>query len=109
MAGANVLAVDGVVSNDMGTPSVFSSVTTLDAIGEVKVILNSYQAEYAGNGGAVVQVVTRSGGKGVHGGVDYFGRNEALNANDFFSNRNGVKSPPYSYNTFGGTPGGAGF
>ena len=33
----------------------------MDAIGEVKVIMNSYQAEYAGNGGAVVQVVTKSG------------------------------------------------
>ena len=35
----------------------------MDAIGEVKIVLNSYQAEYAGNGGAVVQVVTKSGGK----------------------------------------------
>src|SRR5206468_2932378 len=83
----NILAVDGVVSNDMGTPATFSSVTTLDAIGEVKVILNSYQAEYAGNGGAVVQVVTKSGGKEYHGSGYWFVRNEALNANDFFSNR----------------------
>jgi hypothetical protein len=106
MSGTNVLAVDGVVSNDMGTPSVFSSVTTLDAIGEVKVVLNSYQAEYAGNGGAVVQVITKSGGKDFHGGGYYFLRNEALNANDFFSNRNGVKRPRYRYNTFGATLGG---
>ena len=105
-SGTNILAVDGVVSNDMGTPNVFSSVTTLDAIGEVKVVLNSYQAEYAGNGGAVVQVVTKSGGKEFHGGGYYYGRNEALNANDFFSNRNGVKRPRYRYNTFGGSLGG---
>src|SRR5262249_37738540 len=45
----NILAVDGVVSNDIGTPSVFSSVTTMDAIGEVKVLLGNYQAEYASN------------------------------------------------------------
>lgn len=102
----NVLAVDGVVSNDAGTPSVFSSVTTLDAIGEVKVVLNSYQAEYAGNGGAVVQVVTKSGGKEFHGGGYYFLRNDALNANDFFSNRNSVRRPRYRFNTFGGTLGG---
>jgi hypothetical protein len=105
-AGTNVLAVDGVVSNDMGSPNVFSSVTTLDAIGEVKVVLNSYQAEYAGNGGAVVQVVTKSGGKEFHGGGYYFIRNEALNANDFFSNRNSVRRPRYRYNTFGATLGG---
>ena len=102
----NILAVDGVVSNDQGTASIFSSVTTLDAIGEVKVLLNSYQAEYAGNGGAVVQVVTKSGGKQFHGGAYYYGRNNVLNANDFFSNRNGVKRPVYRYNTFGATLGG---
>jgi Carboxypeptidase regulatory-like domain len=105
-ANVNILAVDGVVSNDQGTPSVFSSVTTLDAIGEVKVILNSYQAEYAGNGGAIMQVVTKSGGKDFHGTGYYFLRNEDLNGNDFFNNRNGVKRPEYRYNTFGGTIGG---
>jgi hypothetical protein len=105
-SGANILAVDGVVSNDQGSPNVFSSVTTLDAIGEVKVLLNSYQAEYAGNGGAVVQVVTRSGGKEFHGSGYWYIRNDALNANDFFSNRNNVRRPRYRYNTVGATIGG---
>jgi len=98
--------VDGVVSNDQGTPNVFSSVTTLDAIGEVKVPLNSYQAEYAGNGGPIVQVVTRSGGRDFHGTAYEYLRNEAFNATDFFNNRNGVRRPRYRYNTFGGTLGG---
>lgn len=102
----NILAVDGVVSNDQGTPNVFSSVTTLDAIGEVKVLLNNYQAEYAGNGGAVVQVVTKSGTREFHGGAYYYGRNEDLNANDFFSNRSNVQRPRYRYNTIGATFGG---
>src|SRR4051812_36765602 len=102
----NTLAVDGVVSNDVGTPNVFSSVTTLDAIGEVKVILNSYQAEYAGNGGPVVEVVTKSGGKEYHGTGYWYVRNEALNANDFFNNRKNVKLPEYRYNTEGASLGG---
>ena len=105
-SGTNILAVDGVVSQRQGTPNIFSSVTTLDAIGEVKVLLNSYQAEYAGNGGPIVQVVTRGGGREFHGsGYEYI-RNDALNANDFFNNRNGVRRPRYRYNTFGGTLGG---
>ena len=105
-SGTNILAVDGVVSNDQGTPNVFSSVTTLDAIGEVKVLLNSYQAEYAGNGGPIVQVVTRSGTREFHGSAYEYIRNDALNANDFFNNRNGVHRPRYRYNTFGGSLGG---
>ena len=67
IAGGAEIAIDGVTSNDQGSPNVFSSVTSLDAIGEVKVLLNSYQAEYAGNGGPIVQVVTKSGGKDFHG------------------------------------------
>ena len=102
----NILAVDGVVSNDQGTPNVFSSVTTLDAIGEVKVLLNSYQAEYAGNGGPIVQVVTRGGTREFHGSAYEYIRNEALNANDFFNNRSHLPRPRYRYNTFGGTLGG---
>src|SRR5206468_3218777 len=105
-SGTNILAVDGVVSNDQGTPNIFSSVTTLDAIGEVKVLVNSYQAEYAGNGGPIVQVVTRGGGREFHGSAYEYIRNDALNANDFFNNRNGVRRPRYRYNTFGGSLGG---
>ncbi len=105
-ANVNHIAVDGVTSNDQGSPNVFSSVTTLDAIGEVKVLLNSYQAEYSGNGGPVVQVVTKSGTKEFHGSVYEYVRNEDFNANSFFNNRNGVVRPRYRYNTPGGTLGG---
>jgi hypothetical protein len=105
-SGTNILAVDGVVSNDQGTPNIFSSVTTLDAIGEVKVLVNSYQAEYAGNGGPIVQVVTRGGTREYHGSAYEYIRNDALNANDFFNNRNAVRRPRYRYNTFGGSAGG---
>jgi outer membrane receptor protein involved in Fe transport len=112
-ANLNILAVDGVVSNDMGTPSVFSSVTTMDAIGEVKIVLNSYRAEYAGNGGPVVMVVSKSGGTEYHGNAYWYLRNEDLNANDFFNNRsvsavfpNGVPRPEYRYNTAGFSLGG---
>jgi hypothetical protein len=105
-SGMNVLAVDGIVSNDMGSPNVFSSSTQQDAIGEVKVILNSYDAEYAGNGGAVVQVVTKSGTREYHGNAYWYVRNEDFNANDFFNNRNGVKRPEYRYNTAGFSLGG---
>ncbi len=105
-ANMNIISVDGVVSNDQGSPSVFSSVTTMDAIGEVKVILNSYQAEYAGNGGTVVQVVSKSGGSQYHGNAYWYVRNNDFNANDFFNNRNGVKRPEYRYNTAGFSLGG---
>ncbi len=78
----------------------------MDAIGEVKVVLNSYRAEYAGNGGTVVTIVSKSGGSEYHGSGYWYLRNEDLNANDFINNRNGVKRPEYRYNTFGFSLGG---
>ncbi|PYQ87956.1 MAG: hypothetical protein DMG03_04620 [Acidobacteria bacterium] len=93
----NTMTVDGVVGNDMGSPQVFSSSINFDAIGEVQVELNNYRAEYGRNGGPVVNIVTKAGTKTF---------NEALNANDFFNNRNAVAKPLYRYDTAGATIGG---
>ena len=78
----------------------------VDAIEEVKVLVSNYQAEYSGNGGATVNVVTKSGTREYHGSGYYYLRNEDFNANDFFNNRTGVARPKYRYNTLGGTLGG---
>jgi hypothetical protein len=103
---ANTLEVDGLLHNDMGTPSVFSGPISMDAIGEVKMLLNNYQAEYTGNGGAVMNIVTKSGGRDYHGSAYWFKRHEMFNANSFFNNRNNIAKPRYRYNTLGGTIGG---
>ena len=41
--------------------------------------------------------MTKSGTKQFHGGGYYFKRNEALNANDYFRNRDGVPRAFYRY------------
>jgi hypothetical protein len=103
--GYNQQFVDGVPSNDMGG-GYFTSPMNVDAIEEIKVLLSNYQAEYSGNGGASVVVVTKSGTKDFHGTGYYYLRNEDLNANDFFNNRTGIVRPKYRYNVLGGTLGG---
>src|SRR5262245_36298995 len=102
----NTMTVDGVVGNDLGSPQVFSSSINFDAIGEVQVELNNYRAEYGRNGGPVVNIVTKSGTKSFRGSAYYYKRNEKLNANDFFNNRNGVAKPIYRFDTVGATIGG---
>ncbi len=102
----NQVNLDGVLSNDLGNPWIFGSPVSTDAIQEVKVLLSAYQAEYSGNGGPVVNVVTKSGTKDFHGTGYWFVRNEDFNANDFFSNSSGIARPLYRYNTLGGTLGG---
>jgi hypothetical protein len=102
----NTMTVDGVVGNDLGSPQVFSSSINFDAIGEVQVELNNYRAEYGRNGGPVVNIVTKSGSKQYKGTAYWYKRNERLNANDFFNNRNGVAKPMYRFDTVGATLGG---
>jgi hypothetical protein len=76
-----------------------------DALQEVKVIANNYSAEY-GRGQGVVSMVTKSGTNELHGGVNYMLRNEALNANSFGNNAQGVPRGPFKVNQFGGHVGG---
>jgi hypothetical protein len=102
----NTLQVDGVTGNDLGSPGTFSSPINMDAIGEVKVLMNNYQAEYGRNGASSINIVTKSGSKEFHGTAYWFKRHESWNANDFFSNRNGVPRNIYRYATLGATLGG---
>jgi len=102
----NSLQVDGLTGNDLGSPSVFSSPINMDAIGEVKVLLNNYQAEYGRNGGSFINIVTKSGSRDYHGSAYWYKRHEMWNANNFFNNRTGVALPVYRYSTIGATLGG---
>jgi len=73
-----------------GATSNLSYVPSAEVIQEFKVQNNSFSAEYGSNGGTVVNVLMKSGSNKFHGSGWWFGRRTALNANDFFSNRNGV-------------------
>ena len=102
---SNVI-VDGVVANEVGASNLMAQQINLDAIAEVRVLLNSYRAEYGRAGGGQVQIVSKSGTSNYHGNLYYYGRNEALNATDFFVNRANAEKPRYRFNTYGANLGG---
>ena len=77
-----------------------------DAVEEFKVVTNTMSAEYGRSGGSVISIVHRSGTKDFHGDLYEFFRNDALDANGFFSNLNGQARPPFRFNQYGGTAGG---
>ena len=91
------LTLDGVSSLDTGSLTGPYLAPGLDAIGEVKVLLTNYQAEYGRSSGGTINAVIRSGTKEFHGGVFYFKRHEALNANEYFNNRDGLSKPQYRF------------
>ncbi len=77
-----------------------------DAIEEFKFQGGDNSAEFGHSNGAVVNVALKSGTNKLHGDLWEYNRNEVYDANDFFSNKNGVTKPVYKLNQFGGTVGG---
>src|SRR6202034_3578297 len=77
-----------------------------DTIQEFKVQTSLYDAQYGRGAGANVNVETRSGTAHLHGSAYYFGRNEALDANNFFANATGVPRGEFRRSQPGGTLGG---
>jgi hypothetical protein len=77
-----------------------------DSISEYRVITSVAKAEYGRNSGAQVQIVSRSGSNDFHGNLFEFHRNTALNANDWFNNRDGLKREVLIRHQFGGSLGG---
>src|SRR4029078_8124601 len=74
-----------------------------DAVKEFQVNSNSFSAEYGRAGGAVINVVTKSGTNDLHGSVFEFYRDKALNANNAINELNNRPKSPYHYHQFGAT------
>jgi Carboxypeptidase regulatory-like domain/TonB-dependent Receptor Plug Domain len=102
----NTIMVDGVLGNEVGQTNRMAQQINLDAVDEIKVLLNTYRAEYGRGGGAQIQIVSKSGSADYHGNAYYYGRNEKWNANNFFNNLTGRPRPRYRFNTWGANIGG---
>ena len=77
-----------------------------DALTEFRMQTRTYSAEFGTSAGAVINASVKSGTNRFHGDLWEFVRNNALDANTFFNNRNGVPIGGFQQNQFGGTLGG---
>jgi hypothetical protein len=82
----NLFLVDGVNNNDVGSNRTILVYPAVDTIAEFKMIRNSFGAEYGQASGAIISITTKSGTNQFHGGFFYSGRNNALDANNWFNN-----------------------
>ncbi|HWS87217.1 MAG TPA: TonB-dependent receptor [Pyrinomonadaceae bacterium] len=115
----NSLQVDGVDNNNtffgqalgrggVRPPYQFSE----ESVQEFQVNQNGFSAEFGRAGGAVINVVTKSGTNAFHGGLFEYLRDESLNANDPVTKANQFragrpnKRPASRINQFGGRIGG---
>jgi hypothetical protein len=102
----NIFLVDGVNNNDIGSNRTILVYPSIDAIQEFKILRNSYGPEYGQAMGAIINIVTKGGTNQFHGGAFYFGRNDALNATDFFNNLNNAPKDKLRRNDYGYNVGG---
>jgi hypothetical protein len=103
----NNFLLDGVDNNDPSVPGIPGGASTLnpDATQEFRVITNNYLPEFGRNSGAIVDIVTKSGGNEFHGSAYEFNRVNAMAARDFF-NPSPDPQNPFVRNQFGASLGG---
>jgi hypothetical protein len=103
---ANNITLDGVTATDIATTGEGGGlVLSQDAVQEVKVITNNFDAEFGRNSGSQVQIISKGGTNDFHGsGYWYFQNNDLGNARDFFDTTG--RPTPIIQNQGGGTFGG---
>ncbi len=79
---------------------------TVDVIEEFKIQTNFFSSEFGNSGGTVINMVSKSGTNEIHGVGYYFRRDNAVNANNWFSNARGGTLPDSTRDNYGGTIGG---
>jgi hypothetical protein len=100
------ISVNGVTNEDTGSNNGWMAPISLDAVQEIQVLTNSYEAEYGRSSGPQVSIVTKSGASAFHGmGFEYY-RDRSMNANDWFNNLYGLPRAAYHYNDAGFNLGG---
>jgi outer membrane receptor protein involved in Fe transport len=101
---ANLYLVDGVPITDTNNRPIV--IPTIEAIQDVKVQANTYDAQVGRTGGGVFNTLLRSGSNEIHGSIFGETRQGAWLANDFFANRNGVPRADSPYYNWGASLGG---
>jgi hypothetical protein len=108
--GQNNFLLNGVDNNvnviDFLNQTSFVMGPSVEAIGEMNVLTNGYNAEYGRGAGGVVSVSLKSGTNQLHGVGFLDLQRRGLDANRWENNASGTPRGPYSQNQFGAAVGG---
>ena len=100
----NNYLLDGVPITDANNRAII--IPTLEAVQEVKVQANTYDAEMARTGGGMFNTYLKSGSNTYHGSLFGSTRQTSWSANNFFNNAAGLPLPPQWNYTYGASLGG---
>ena len=101
----NNFLLDGIDNNET-LNNMTAYQPSVDAIQEFDVITNNAPAQYGQFQGGIISTTIKSGTNSFHGDAYDFFRNDALNANNWANDWQGVPKPGMRWNMFGGTVGG---
>jgi len=101
--GTNQFLLNGAPISTEGT---FNVLPNVDAVEEMKVMVNTYDSQYGRSGGGHVSTTLRSGTNRWHGSVTNFWRNRVLDANTRQNNAGGQRRGFRNQNQFSGVAGG---
>lgn len=100
----NNYLVDGIPITDAANRAII--IPTLEAVQEVKVQSNTYDAEMARTGGGMFNTYLKSGSNEYHGSLFGSLRQTSWAANNFFNNAAGIPLPKQPNRTYGASFGG---
>src|SRR5260370_863826 len=86
----------------LGTLQLQAGTVNVHSIAEVKVLMGNYNAEVGRDGGAMISIITKSGGQQNHGSGWFYKRHDQFNATNYFNNLSSLGKPIYRAQTFGG-------
>ena len=108
--GQNNFLLNGVDNNvnviDFINQTAYVVGPSVEAIGEMQILTNGYNAEYGRAAGGVVNVTIKSGTNDIHGTIFEFLQNDKANANTWENNRNENPRQAFKQNQFGAAVGG---
>jgi hypothetical protein len=81
----NLWLIDGGEGADRGGGGGSIVLPSIDAIGEFRTMTSNYSAEYGLSSAGTVSMAIKSGTRRLHAGAWYFGRNDALDARNYFN------------------------
>jgi hypothetical protein len=103
----NNFLIEGISATDYNVAqATYVPLPNPDVIQEFKVQTSLYDASQGRNGGGNVNAILKSGTREFHGDVYEYFRNDILNANEYFLNKDGLPRPSVKQNIFGGSLGG---
>jgi hypothetical protein len=102
---AGLTLIDGVPAAAVDWGGLIAS-PSMDAVQEVNIARNQFDAQFGKSDGGVVNMITRGGSNDFHGSAFESIRNNVLDANSWANNRNRIRRPSFQRNQFGGTLGG---